>query len=150
MEIGRLALAVPLVLACCVFGCAEAPAAGAPAPEPFVTSGVDELGLPILASGREQARMEAWIDARYERRFVRATFRRGPDDIDCVDFDRQPGCQAGGCPHVAVAASAPTPGAAPSCPAGTVGIVRAKIEAMRHFPTLEAYLHPPKGAPQMP
>ena len=150
MNAARLALALPVLLACCAFGCAEAPPAAAPAREPFVVGGVDELGLPILASAAEQARMQAWIDARYDRRFVRASFRRGPDDIDCVDFDQQPGCQAGGCPHVAQATSAPAPSAAPSCPAGTVGIVRAKIEAMRHFPTLEAYLHPPKGAPAMP
>jgi hypothetical protein len=88
------ALALPVVLA----ACAAAPPPSPPAPD----------GGPVRASPAEQARMQAYIDGLYDRRYVRRTFKTATgDDVDCVDFDQQPSCRNGGCPHQPPAAPVP-------------------------------------------
>jgi hypothetical protein len=112
-------------------------------------------GMKVCASEQEQLRMQAYIDDLYDRRFVRATFASGSDQIDRIDFDKQPGCQNPDA-HCPATPPAPPPPPAPpagagaidtslvqptsvSCPVNTIPIMRPRIENLRHFCTLEDY-----------
>ena len=111
--------------------------------------------------------MQNYIDNHIDRRYVRATFSTPSGDVDCVDFDQQPSCRGGKCASVP---TPPTPPPSPAggpppppagvalagpaqtaCPAGTVPIVRLRIETMRRFRTLEDFFskdgHGGKAAP---
>ncbi len=100
-----------------------------------------------------------WSLSRLDRRYVRLTYESGPNTVDCIDFDKQPACIAGGCPHdppvaptpppppggfanppSSSASGLPAPTERRGCAKGTVGIVRADVEWMTHFRTLEDYL----------
>jgi hypothetical protein len=116
----------------------------------------------VRATAAEQARMQAYIDAHVDPRFVRATLHQGDTAFDCVDFDRQPGCRDTPCgtPPAPPAPPPPPPGVtgAPppgspatstleACPQGTVPVRRLTLREMARFDTLEDYLRGNKGPP---
>jgi hypothetical protein len=124
----------------------------APSAPPATPVAPDAAEPAVLASPAEQARMQKYIDDHIDRRYVRRTFSTASGDVDCVDFDQQPSCRGGKCASVPSAPSPPPPppgappppvaGAAPmevACPAGTVPIVRLRLETMRRFRTLEDF-----------
>jgi hypothetical protein len=132
--------------------CSSSPA---PAP-PSETAWVDQ----VRASPAEQARMKAYADAAYDERDVRTSFQSGDHKVDCIEFLKQPACKLNpqACTNVTPPGPTQEPRAfgappethspppvqvapvGPSCPNGTVPFTRPRIEDMRRFPTLEAYL----------
>ena len=113
--------------------------------------------------------MQAYIDAHVDPKYVRATFTQGGSSFDCVDFDKQPGCQKDGCGQAPTPTS-PSPAPSPSssasgarlptvmattgpvqCPQGTVAVRRLTLREMAQFETLELFLVGNKGpAPPAP
>ncbi len=103
LQIVHSVLAAVLVVACA----SASPATVAPG-----TIGPD--GMRVCATEAEQTRMQAYIDGLYDQRFVRTQVMIGDDQVDCIDFDKQPGCQhpeVYQCPH-----EPPTPPPAPPGP----------------------------------
>ncbi|MFO0612244.1 MAG: hypothetical protein U0414_06640 [Polyangiaceae bacterium] len=101
-------------------------------------------GMKVCASEEEQRRMQAHIDGLYDRQYVRKTIEMSDGPVDCIDFDKQPGCQdpARPCPHeppLPPGATEQPPAAPGGCPQGTIPISAPRIENMRHFCTLEEF-----------